>query len=68
MADDLIMDSIPGVGKLDLSNQISVAVAKKAMDMQRQEGQAALKLLESAAAVQSQEAQASEDGGMDVYG
>lgn len=61
------MDAIPGVGQLDLSNKISVAVAKKAMDMQKQEGASVLKLLESATNVQAEEAPAS-DGGLDVYG
>lgn len=61
------MDTLSGVGNVDLSNQVSVLVAKKAMDMQKQQGDAALKLLESASQVQSEEAQAS-DGGLDVYG
>lgn len=63
-----MMDAIPGVGQVDLSSQISVAVARKAMDAQKQEGQAAIQMLESASKVQSQEAHASKDGGIDVVG
>ncbi len=61
------MDATSGVGGVDLSNKISVAVARKALDMQKQEGASVLKLLESASKVQSEEAQSS-DGGLDVYG
>lgn len=54
---------------LDLSNQVSVLVAKKAMDMARQQGEAALELLQSASEFQASEGEsASDDAGLDVYG
>ncbi len=62
------MEATPGVGGVDLSNQVSVIVARKAMDMQKQQGEAFLKLLESASQVQSEEVPATQDGGLDVYG
>jgi hypothetical protein len=69
LSDEPHMDATSGVGQLDLSNQISVAVARKAMDSQKQEGQAVIQLLESATKVQSGEAHgSSKAGGVDVYG
>jgi hypothetical protein len=43
------MESTPGIRNLDLSNQISVQVAKKAMDVQRAQGLAAIELVKQAA-------------------
>lgn len=41
-------------GRLDLSSQVQVAVAVKARDVARNQGQAAVSLLESAALLQRQ--------------
>ena len=49
-----------GIKQAELSNNISIAVARKAMDAQKQEGQAAIQLLE--AAVQTGPTGASPDG------
>lgn len=58
-----LMESTSGItAKVDLSNQVSVVVAKKAMDLQKQQGEAALQLLQAAT-----EAQADQDGHIDVY-
>ena len=63
------MSSTPGISNIDLSNQISVAVAKKALDAQPQQGQAALELLKAASETESPEPKGSVDdsGGLDVY-
>jgi len=60
------MESTPGIGKVDLSSQISVMVARKALDMQKQQGDAALELLKAASDVENQTQ--SDDGAVDVYG
>ena len=62
------MDATSGVSGVDLSNQISVAVARKAMDAQKKDGQAVLQLLDSATKTQSQTSHATKAGGIDVYG
>lgn len=41
------------VKQAEIGNQVAVAVARKALDAQEQEGQAAIQLLESAREVQS---------------
>jgi len=51
MADDRSMESMAAVRNLDLSNQVSVQVAKKAMDVQKDQGRAAVELLRQAASV-----------------
>ena len=38
-----------GIKQAETSNQISIAVARKAIDAQKQEGEAAIQLLEAAA-------------------
>lgn len=41
------------VKQAEIGNQVAVAVARKALDAQEQQGQAAIKLLESAREIQS---------------
>jgi len=62
------MESTPGIGKVDLSSQISVMVARKALDMQKQQGDAALELLKAASEVQDSHGEFAGDGQVDVYG
>ena len=62
------MESTPGIGKVDLSSQISVMVARKALDMQKQQGDAALELLKAASEVQDSQGEFAGDGQVDVYG
>jgi hypothetical protein len=45
---------IGGGGSLPLDNQVQVALAKKAQDLARQQGQAAISLLASAVQLQEQ--------------
>ena len=52
---------------IDLSSRISVAVAGKAMDAQRQEGDAALALLQAAAEVAEAAASQPPSGRLDTY-
>jgi hypothetical protein len=62
------MSSIPALSNLDLSNQVSVLVAKKAMDAQRQQGEAAIQLLKAASeSAPSEQGAADDSGGVDVY-
>jgi hypothetical protein len=56
------MDSISAMQGLDLSNQVSVAVAKKAMDSQKDEGEAMVELIRQAA-----QTQPTADGHIDLY-
>ncbi len=56
------MESLPAVSNLDLSNQVSVQVAKKAMQVQKDQGDAAIELLRQAAKVT-----ASTQGRVDTY-
>jgi hypothetical protein len=51
MADEGSMESMAAIRNLDLSNQVSVQVAKKAMDVQKDQGKAAVELLRQAAQV-----------------
>ena len=51
-ADECTMDIATlatGIKQAELSNNISIAVARKAQDAQKQEGEAAIQLLEQAA-------------------
>ena len=65
-ADTPGMDPVSAVSNLDVSNQISVLVAKKSLDEQSQEGAAAIALLQQAAQVQEQ-TQRPASGRLDVY-
>ena len=59
------------IAQIQTSNSISVAVAKKSLDAQKQEGDAAIKLLEQAAKTALGGGDASPDGvgaGIDVRG
>ena len=59
------------IAQIQTSNSISVAVAKKSLDAQKQEGDAAIKLLEQAAKTAPGGGDASPDGvgaGIDVRG
>ncbi len=62
--------SIEGSPNVDLSSAISVAVARKALDAQRREGDALVRMLRDAAAVGSKPAGQShgaQGGRLDVY-
>ena len=63
------MSSIPALSNVDLSNQVSVAVARKTLDAQQQQGQAVVDLLKAAAANERSEVAGSkgDSGGVDVY-
>jgi len=62
------MDQIPALSTLDLSSQISVKVARKALDAQKEEGAAIVQLIQSAAKVQSEtQPGSSGSAGLDLY-
>lgn len=46
---NLPMEIPPGIGNIDLSNSISVAVARKSLDATRDQGKAMVGLIEAAA-------------------
>ncbi len=59
------------ISQIQISNSIAVAVAKKSLDAQKQQGDAAIKLLEQAARTAPGAGNASPDGmgaGIDVRG
>ena len=56
------MDQIPDLTSVDLASQVSVKVARKALDAQKQQGEAAIQLLQAAAKVQADSA----SGGLDI--
>jgi hypothetical protein len=60
------MNQIPGIQGLDLQNQVSVTVAKKSLDSERDEGAAMVELLQQAAQTAPQAKPS--DGHIDVYG
>jgi hypothetical protein len=64
------ISSVPALNNLDLSNQISVVVARKTLDAQQEQGDAAIQLLKAAAENESADVRGtSGDGsrGVDVY-
>lgn len=63
------MSALSAVEGVDLSSAVSVAVARKALDSQEQQGEAAVELLKRAAEVGEQaRAQVAQNrGGVDVY-
>ncbi|HYF16212.1 MAG TPA: hypothetical protein VD971_14195 [Phycisphaerales bacterium] len=67
-ADASRMDAaaVSSVKNLELGSRIAVAVAKKSMNAQKQQAQAALSLLEGAVKFAEQAASASADGRLDV--
>jgi hypothetical protein len=56
------------VKQAEIGNQVAVAVARKTLDAQEQQGQAAIQLLESAAKVQQQSGPNAFGGRLDVKG
>lgn len=65
---DPIAASIADARSLDLANQVSVAVARKSMDAAKQQGAAALELLQSAAKAANEQlgTNRSASGGLDL--
>lgn len=45
-----MLESLTAVSRADLTNRIDVAVAAKALDVERQQGEAVVRLIEDAAA------------------
>jgi len=58
------MDDVASIGSVDLSNQVSILVAKKAMDADKEEGQALVDLIRQATPPAPQQAG---PGHVDVY-
>jgi hypothetical protein len=61
------MDQLPALSNLDLSNQVSVTVARKALDAEQEQGVAVVQMLKAAADVQSSDRAASNQHGLDLY-
>lgn len=63
------MSALSAAEGVDVANAVSVAVARKALDSQEQQGEAAVELLRAAAEVgERARAQAAQGrGGVDVY-
>lgn len=62
------MDQLPALSNLDLSNQVSVTVARKALDVQQQEGAAVVQMLQTAADIQpSSHHPVPSQNGLDLY-
>jgi len=67
------MSATSAIEHVDLSSNVSVAVARKALDTQRQQGDAAVSLLEQAVELsdklgnQARAEAAQSRGGVDVY-
>jgi len=59
------MSSISSVGSVDLGSKVSMAVAKKSLDVAKSQGDAAVQMIQDAAKV-SQQAQGSKPGGLDL--
>jgi hypothetical protein len=62
ITDEGSMESVSAVRNLDISNQVSVQVAKKALDVQKDQGRAMIDLLRDAAKVGG-----SQTGRLDLY-
>jgi hypothetical protein len=60
------MDPIAAVSQADTPSQISIRVARVALDAEQQQGAAAIELLRQAAQLQAQTLH--EQGRLDVYG
>jgi hypothetical protein len=62
------ISSLSALNNLDLSNQVSVVVARKTLDAEQQQGDAAIQLLKAAAENESAVGRSADDSrGLDVY-
>lgn len=61
--DEMGMSSISAVSSVDLGSKVSVAVAKKSLDVAKSQGDAAVQMIQDAAKVSEQ---AAKPGGFDV--
>ena len=60
------MDPVSGIGQVELSSQVSIAVVRKAMDSQQEEAAALIEMIKQAGDAGSSDG-ASSDGHIDVY-
>lgn len=63
----MTIDTASAISQVQVQNQLSIAVAKKSLDAAKQQGEAALQLIEAAAAIGQQQSH-SESGRLDVVG